>query len=128
MLTGCELLTKARPLRHARWVSDKTPTVSQSLGKKAKTVYFEWDEMKRAANLAKHGLDFADAWQVFESLINYTYASDRNGERRQVTVGYVQGNIPVAVIWIWRDDRQRIISMRKARYEERQKLGVLFQN
>lgn len=26
----------------------------------------EWDETKRAANLAKHGLDFADAAEIFE--------------------------------------------------------------
>ena len=27
----------------------------------------EWDERKRAANLAKHHLHFADAWRVHES-------------------------------------------------------------
>jgi len=29
-------------------------------------VRFEWDEAKNAANIHKHGFDFADAWEVFE--------------------------------------------------------------
>jgi hypothetical protein len=28
-------------------------------------VRFEWDEAKRAANLAKHGIDFVDALEMF---------------------------------------------------------------
>ena len=28
-------------------------------------VKFEWDEAKRAANLAKHGIDFVDALEMF---------------------------------------------------------------
>jgi len=27
---------------------------------------FEWDENKNGENIRKHGIDFADAWQVFE--------------------------------------------------------------
>jgi len=30
-------------------------------------VTFEWDERKNKENIRKHGFDFADAWQVFES-------------------------------------------------------------
>ena len=29
-------------------------------------LFLEWDERKRAANLHKHGFDFADALLVFE--------------------------------------------------------------
>jgi len=29
-------------------------------------MFFEWDETKRQANLAKHLIDFADAVKVFE--------------------------------------------------------------
>ncbi len=28
---------------------------------------FEWDEKKNNENIRKHGLDYADAWQVFEN-------------------------------------------------------------
>jgi len=33
---------------------------------------YEWDEAKRAANLAKHGVDFADAVGVLQDLANLT--------------------------------------------------------
>jgi uncharacterized DUF497 family protein len=26
---------------------------------------FEWDEQKNRINIHKHGLDFADAWEIF---------------------------------------------------------------
>ena len=33
------------------------------------TMRFEWDENKNAENMRKHGLNFADAWQVFRNPI-----------------------------------------------------------
>jgi uncharacterized DUF497 family protein len=30
-------------------------------------VHFEWNEEKNAANIRKHGFDFEDAWEIFES-------------------------------------------------------------
>ena len=30
---------------------------------------FIWDEAKRESNLRKHGLDFADAYRVFEGVV-----------------------------------------------------------
>jgi len=30
-------------------------------------VNFEWDEDKNQENIRKHGLDFADAWEIFEA-------------------------------------------------------------
>ena len=32
-------------------------------------VRFEWDEAKRKANIAKHGLDFLDVLEMFGSLM-----------------------------------------------------------
>jgi len=34
---------------------------------------FEWDEAKRAANLAKHGLDLADGQALFDGRAAYVY-------------------------------------------------------
>jgi uncharacterized protein len=34
---------------------------------------FEWDETKRAANLAKHGLDLADGQALFDGRPAYVY-------------------------------------------------------
>lgn len=49
---------------------------------------YTWDETKRQANLAKHGLDFADAEKVFAGpmvLFEDTHAD--YGEQRMIGVG-----------------------------------------
>ena len=81
---------------------------------------FEWDEAKNRANLAKHGLDFADAEQVFSGRV-VTFEDDRHdyGERRFLTLGSLAGRI-VIVAHTARGDAARIISMRKANERERQ--------
>jgi hypothetical protein len=77
---------------------------------------FEWDESKRQAILAKHGLDFRRAVQVFDPP-SFTYPSARQDEERWVTVGKARGRL-VAVVWTWRSGAIRVISMRRARREE----------
>jgi uncharacterized DUF497 family protein len=47
---------------------------------------FEWDEHKRAANLAKHGLDLVDGQALFDGRPHYTYSSPRSGEQRRVSI------------------------------------------
>src|SRR6266481_7351381 len=51
-------------------------------------VNFTWDEPKREANLAKHGLDFADAAKVFAGPM-VLFEDDRfdYGEQRMIGVG-----------------------------------------
>ena len=51
-------------------------------------VDFTWDESKRQANLAKHGLDFADAAKVFAGPM-VLFEDDRvdYGEQRMIGVG-----------------------------------------
>jgi uncharacterized DUF497 family protein len=80
---------------------------------------FEWDERKRAANLKKHGLDLLDAINLFDGRPVITYPSPRNNEERFVTVGILAETF-VALVWTERDDTIRLISLRKARNEERQ--------
>ncbi len=43
---------------------------------------YEWDEAKRAVNLDKHGLDFADADLVLESEFVRIVDSPRGSEAR----------------------------------------------
>jgi len=52
-------------------------------------IRFHWSETKRASNLRRHGLDFADAERVFAGL-TYTFEDDRfdDGERRFATLGH----------------------------------------
>jgi uncharacterized protein len=79
---------------------------------------FEWDEAKRLANLEKHGLDFEDAWKVFES--DYLEIEDTRedyGEDRFKIYG-LAGFTVVIVIHAPKPGIIRIISMRKADSDE----------
>jgi hypothetical protein len=52
----------------------------------------EWDERKRRVNLAKHGIDFATARQIFEG--RFIEREDRRpgyGEQRMVAYGEIDG-------------------------------------
>jgi hypothetical protein len=77
-----------------------------------------WDERKRAANLAKHGLDFADAWRVFDALSKLTFESTRNGEDRKLDLAMVE-NVLLAFVYIERRSAVRAISLRRASRVER---------
>ena len=54
-----------------------------------------WDEAKRKANLAKHGLDFADAVWVLDSRYRLDMAAVRGGERRTQSLSYVMDRLAV---------------------------------
>ncbi len=85
---------------------------------------FEWDENKRQVNVAKHGIDFADAKDVFYDPAAYTTISQQSGrERRYVTVGSMRGAL-IAVIFTPRGQIVRIISARAARRVERKTYGA----
>ncbi|MGH8116690.1 MAG: BrnT family toxin [Rhodanobacteraceae bacterium] len=79
-------------------------------------VRYEWDEAKRQANLAKHGVDFIDAVGALEDPGNWT-VEDRAavGEARYVTLGRGFSDRVLYVVWIERTPNVlRIISARKA--------------
>lgn len=50
------------------------------------------DEAKRRANLAKHGLDFAQAAEVLEARIRFDVAIVRVGEARTLSRSYALGS------------------------------------
>lgn len=79
---------------------------------------FEWDENKRKLNLAKHGIDFKDAHQIFEG-ITFTFEDERYdyGEERYITIGMLRGTV-VVVAHTENDDIVRLISIRKATKHE----------
>ena len=79
---------------------------------------FEWDERKRLANLAKHGIDFRDAMDVFDKP-HLTVPSAHEEEERWVSLGLIREAV-VAVVWTDRDSVIRLISVRAARRNERQ--------
>ena len=71
-------------------------------------------------NVAKHGIDFAGVDEVFRGL-TATMEDDRHpyGEQRFVTLGLLSGRV-VVVVHTEREDRVRIISVRKATRNEQQ--------
>jgi uncharacterized DUF497 family protein len=84
---------------------------------------FDWDERKRALNLEKHGLDFADvaslAWETARVLVD-----DRRdyGEVRYRAVGLYKDQ-PHFVAFTLRDEKIRVISFRKAHAKEARLYG-----
>jgi uncharacterized DUF497 family protein len=52
---------------------------------------FEWDELKRAINLRKHGLDLSDARVLFDGRRLIRTPSRFPGEERFVTTGEIDG-------------------------------------
>lgn len=81
---------------------------------------FEWDENKRLINLRRHGIDFADVWQIFH-YDRVTDIDDRfdYGEIRYITFGLLRGDV-IVVAHTETEDSFRIISARKAeKYEQK---------
>ena len=60
----------------------------------------------------KRWIDFADI-ERFDWDEAVTRQSDRNDEERQVSLGMI-GNRLYHVVWVWRGENRRIISLRKA--------------
>ena len=86
---------------------------------------FTWDEVKRQANLAKHGLDFADARKVFAGpMVLFEDGRRDYGEQRMIGIGLLK-SLVVLIVHVESDDHIRIISMRKA---DRDETDIYYQN
>ena len=80
---------------------------------------FEWDEEKRQSNIEKHGFDFIRAARLFDGRPRLDAASPRGREHRILSIGEL-GGVIIAVAWTQRgEDMCRIISVRRARDEEK---------
>ena len=86
---------------------------------------FEWDETKRRWVLRQRGLDFLDAVAVFDGRPLLTVPSPRGIEERWLSIGDLEGRL-IAVVWTWRSDAVRIVTLRKARNEEKKRYRALF--
>ena len=71
-------------------------------------VRFEWDEDKRLANIAKHGIDFEDAQDLFDGRAVVEFDSSYVFEARRKRPGYI-GDRLVTAIWTSRGDAIRLI-------------------
>ncbi len=81
---------------------------------------FEWDPAKNDSNLAKHGMSFVAASQIFDDPRHVVLDSTKpgNGERRYKAVGII-GDKLFTVIFTERGANCRIISARRSRPDER---------
>ena len=83
-------------------------------------VELEWDEEKAAANLRKHGIDFADAALALEDELALTRRDlFSEQEHRFVTLGVDPHGRLLVVVYTWRGERIRLISARTATGKER---------
>lgn len=75
---------------------------------------FIWHEPKRQNNLKKHGIDFANAANIFAGS-TFTFEDNREyyGEQRWVTLGLL-GIRVIVIVHTETEDEIRIISMREA--------------
>ncbi len=82
-------------------------------------VRFEWDEAKRQANIAKHGIDFRDVREMFTSLM-LVGTDDRKdyGETRKIGFGFIRGRLMAVAFTERQPNVIRIISARKANARE----------
>ena len=82
-------------------------------------VDYEWAEEKAAANLRKHGVDFADAALVLEDELALTLRDLHTEEERFVTLGKDPSGRLLVVAYTWRGERIRLISAREMTSKER---------
>lgn len=81
---------------------------------------FEWDPQKSSANKIKHGISFFEALDIWKN-VHITVdgiAQSGDNEERSATIGLVSGTVYTA-IWTCRENGIRLISVRKARKNEK---------
>jgi uncharacterized DUF497 family protein len=84
---------------------------------------FEWDPVKAASNLEKHGVSFTEAATVFFDPLSLTVPDPEHSvsEQRLVITGFSYQQRQLVVIHSDRGDRIRIVSARLATPAERKK-------
>jgi uncharacterized DUF497 family protein len=82
---------------------------------------FEWDEHKAALNLAKHGVSFLRAAEIFANeMLEKIDGREDYGELRFIALGCVEAEV-YRVVYTWRGEWVvRLISARKANRHERE--------
>jgi len=78
---------------------------------------FEYDEAKSKTNKGKHGIDFVEAQLLWLDDMLIEIPTQATDEPRYLVVGRIAGKHWSAVI-TFRDNRVRLISVRRSRREE----------
>jgi uncharacterized DUF497 family protein len=83
-------------------------------------VTFEWDPDKANSNLAKHGVTFEDACEVFFDPFLRVVDAAATDEARDAVIGYTASQYLLYVVHLVRHEEAiRIISARRATPQER---------
>jgi uncharacterized protein len=80
-------------------------------------VDFEFDPDKSQANQHKHGIDFTEAQDLWQDPMRIEVPARTVDEPRWLVIGQLAGKHWSAVV-TYRNERIRIISVRRARKEE----------
>ena len=78
---------------------------------------FEFDANKSQSNLAKHGIDFAQAQPLWDDPDLLEIPARTEDEPRSIVIGKIEAKHGSAVI-TYRGDEIRIMSVRRSRDEE----------
>jgi uncharacterized protein len=78
---------------------------------------FEWREQKRAQFIEERALDLASAYLFFDGRPAIHQPTPRNKEERWKTTAEI-GRAFFTVVWTWRGETVRVISMRRAHEQE----------
>lgn len=81
---------------------------------------FEWDKLKSAANLAKHGVSFEEASTVLADPLYVDFYDPRHSldEHRYIIIGRSDQGRILIVSYTERDDAIRLISSREVTRSE----------
>jgi uncharacterized protein len=80
-------------------------------------VEFEFDPTKSAASQEKHGIDFVRAQELWRDSVRVEVPARTTDEARWLVIGRIDGRHWSAVV-TYREERIRIISVRRSRDEE----------
>ncbi|HEV7503551.1 MAG TPA: BrnT family toxin [Thermoanaerobaculia bacterium] len=78
---------------------------------------FEFDEAKSEANAVKHGIDFLAAQALWLDELRIEVPARTEDEPRFLVIGRIDGKY-YSVVLTYREQRVRIISVRRSRKEE----------
>jgi uncharacterized DUF497 family protein len=81
---------------------------------------FEWDERKRAEIIEDRALDLASAHLFFDGRPAIHQPTPRNNEERWKTTVEIEQTL-YTVVWTWRGEAIRVITMRRAHEQESRK-------
>ncbi|MEA2877460.1 MAG: uncharacterized protein QOF14_2656 [Hyphomicrobiales bacterium] len=83
--------------------------------------HYDWDEAKRATNIADHRIDFTAIYEFdWERAVFAIDDREDYGELRETAIGFI-GQTLYVVTYTERNDRIRVISLRRAENPDKRK-------